>query len=144
MSVNIYRTDALCGVSCKGFGPVRSNVSAVRAVKRRELMQMTDAYYARLLVRITKLERQNRFWKIAGLLMFLAAIFSLTANVTAQDTGVFAPKTTVEARIFILRDSAGIMRGKMTVDSDRHPLLEFYDLDGNVTWSTEARTIPTK
>ena len=107
-------------------------------------MQMSDAYYARLLVRITKLERQNRFWKITGLLMLLAAIFSLTANVTAQDTGVFAPKTTVEARTFILRDSAGIMRGKMTVDSDRHPLLEFYDLDGNVTWSTEARTIPTK
>jgi hypothetical protein len=106
---------------------------------------MTDADYARLLVRVTKLERQNRFWKITGLLMLLAAVFSLTANVTAQvDPHVKSPKTTVEAQTFLLKDSAGNMRGKMTVDSDHHPLLEFYDLDGNVTWSTEARTIPTK
>jgi hypothetical protein len=32
----------------------------------------------------------------------------------------------------------------MTVDGDRHPLLEFYDLDGNVIWSTDTRAIPTK
>jgi hypothetical protein len=30
---------------------------------------------------------------------------------------------TVEAQTFLLKDSAG----KMTVDSDRHPVLEFYD-----------------
>lgn len=107
-------------------------------------MQMTGVDYNGLLVRVTKLERQNRFWKVAGLLMLLAAVFSLTANVTAQDTGVFAPKTTVEARTFLLRDSTGVMRGKMTVDGDRHPVLEFYDFDGNVTWSTEARAIPAK
>jgi hypothetical protein len=45
----------------------------------------------------------------------------------------------VEAQTFLLKDSAG----KMTVDRD-HPVLEFYDLDGNITWSTEARAIPTK
>jgi len=50
----------------------------------------------------------------------------------------------VEAQAFILKDSAGAMRGKMTVDGDRHPLLEFYDLDGNVIWSTDTRAIPTK
>jgi hypothetical protein len=108
-------------------------------------MQMTDADYNGLLVRVTRLERQNRFWKITGLLMLLAAVFSLTANVKAQvDPSVKAPTTTVEAQTFLLKDSAGKMRGKMTVDNDRHPVLEFYDLDGNVTWSTEARTIPTK
>ncbi len=106
-------------------------------------MEMIDADYNSLLVRVTKLERQNRFWTIAGLVMLLLAAFSLTANVTAQDTGVRTPKTTVEAQTFLLKDSAGNMRGKMTVDGDRHPVLEFYDLEGNVIWSTAARAVPT-
>jgi hypothetical protein len=116
---------------------------------------MTDVDYNGLLVRVTKFERQNRFWKVAGLMMLLAAASLLAANVTAQvDPNApkpmverlikAAPGTTVEAHAFILRDSAGVMRGKMTVDSDRHPVLEFYDLDGNITWSTEARAIPAK
>ncbi len=117
---------------------------------------MTNADYDDLLRRVTKLERQNRFWKIAGLLMLLAAVFSLTANVTAQQSVPNAPKpegvrllpapppSTVEARTFLLKDSAGTMRGKMTVDGDRHPVLEFYDLDGNVEWSTDAHAIPAK
>jgi hypothetical protein len=119
-------------------------------------MQMTDADYNGLLFRVTKLERQNRFWKIAGLVMLLVAAFSLVADVTAQQIDPNAPKpmgdsvlkkppsSTVEAQAFILRDSAGVMRGKMTVDGDRHPLLEFYDLDGNVEWSTDSRAIPAK
>jgi hypothetical protein len=108
-------------------------------------MQMTDFDYNGLLVRVTKLERQNRFWKITGLLMLLAAFFSLAANVTAQvEYGEKVPKTTVEARTFVLRDSAGVMRSKMMVDGDRHPVLEFYDLDGNVEWSTDSRAIPAK
>jgi hypothetical protein len=101
-------------------------------------MQMTDADYKGLLARVTKLERQNRLWKTAGLLILLATFLSLTT------AGVKGAKTTVEAQTFILKDSAGAMRGKMTVDGDRHPLLEFYDLDGNVIWSTDARAIPTK
>ncbi|MGC1966025.1 MAG: hypothetical protein WA673_06165 [Candidatus Acidiferrales bacterium] len=119
-------------------------------------MQMTDADYNGLLFRVTKLERQNRLWKIAGLVMLLVAAFSLVANVTAQQIDPNAPRrsadsllkqppsSTVEAQAFILKDSAGTMRGKMTVDGDRHPVLEFYDLDGNVTWSTDARAIPAK
>jgi hypothetical protein len=108
-------------------------------------MGMTDADYKGLLARVKKLERQNRLWKTAGLLMLLITFLSLTSNVTAQgDSGVRATKTSVEAQAFILKDSAGAMRGKMTVDGDRHPLLEFYDLDGNVIWSTDARAIPTK
>jgi hypothetical protein len=110
---------------------------------------MTEANYDGLLARLTKLERQNRLWKMAGLLMLLSIVFSLTANVRAQRANVDylnppAPPTTLEARTFVLKDSAGIMRGKMTVDGDRHPLLEFYDLDGNVIWSTDAHAIPAK
>ena len=108
-------------------------------------MQTTDGEYNRLLVRVASLERQGRFWKIAVLLMILATCFSFTANVRAQiDPGVREKNTTVEARTFLLRDSVGNMRGKMTVDGDRHPVLEFYDMDGNVIWSTESHVIPTK
>jgi hypothetical protein len=109
-------------------------------------MQMTDDDYKGLLGRVTKLERQNRLWKTAGLLILLATFLSLTTTkVTAQlEPGAKATKTTMEAQAFILKDSAGAMRGKMTVDGDRHPRLEFYDLDGNVIWSTDARAIPTK
>jgi hypothetical protein len=110
-------------------------------------MPMTDVDYNRLLVRATKLERQNRFWKMAGLLVLLRVFLSFGAKVRAQDA-VLPPTpplpTTLEARTFVLKDSAGIMRGKMTVDGDRHPALEFYDLDGNVTWSTDSRAIPAK
>jgi len=108
-------------------------------------MQTTDGEYNRLLVRVASLERQGRFWKIAVLLMILATCFSFTANVRAQiDPGVREKNTTVEARTFLLRDSVGNMRGKMTVDGDRHPVLEFYDMDGKVIWSTESHVIPTK
>lgn len=117
---------------------------------------MTNADYDDLLRRVTKLERQNRFWKIAGLVTLLVAVLSVAAKVTAQQSDPNAPKpevvrllpatpsATVEARTFVLRDSAGAMRGKMTVDGDRHPVLEFYDLDGNVEWSTDAHWIPAK
>jgi|ERR1700723_294983 hypothetical protein len=115
---------------------------------------MTDADYAGLLARLTKLERQNRFWKKAVLLTCLGVAFSLTANVMAQQVHwehlnpptppITLEAQTLEARTFELKDSAGIMRGKMTVDGDRHPVLEFYDLDGKVIWSTDAHTIPTK
>ncbi len=121
-------------------------------------MQLTDADYNGLLVRMARLERQSRFWKIAGVLMLLATGFALTRNVGAQQTGANAPTprvnvdyvqpaskpTTVEAQTFLLKDSAGYMRGKLTVDGDRHPLLEFYDLDGHVIWSTDSHVIPTK
>jgi hypothetical protein len=108
-------------------------------------MRMTDGDYSGLLVRMARLERQNRFWKIAAVLILLITVFSRTANVGAQgDPGVMSANKTVEAGTFLLKDSAGYMREKMTVDGDRHPLLEFYDLDGKVIWSTNSHVIPTK
>jgi hypothetical protein len=108
-------------------------------------MQMTAEGYNGLLVRTARLERQGRFWKILVLLTVLITVFSLTANVRAQgDPRVRAEKTIVEAGTFLLKDSAGNMRGKMTVDGDRHPVLEFYDLDGKVIWSTDSHVIATK
>jgi hypothetical protein len=62
-------------------------------------MQMTDDDYKGLLGRVTKLERQNRLWKTAGLLILLATFLSLTTTkVTAQlEPGAKATKTTMEA-----------------------------------------------
>jgi hypothetical protein len=121
-------------------------------------MQITDTDYDGLVVRLAKLERQNRVWKMAGLLTLLTTVVLLTGNIKGQQAGDSAPRperlmqygaktpqtTTVEARTYLLKDSAGVLRGKMTVDGDRHPVLEFYDLDGNVTWSTDPRAIPTR
>ena len=108
-------------------------------------MKTTDVDYSGLLLRVARLERQNLFWKIAAAVMLLATVFSHPARVAAQlDPAVRTDNTTVEARAFLLKDSAGHMRGKMTVDGDRHPLLEFYDADGRVIWSTDSHIIPTK
>lgn len=109
-------------------------------------MLMTDADYNGLLVRMARLEKQSRLSKIAGALVLLAAVLSLTAKVTAQGDAVIreTQSPTVEAQMFLLKDSAGYTRGKMMVDGDRHPALEFYDLDGKIIWSTDSHVIPTK
>jgi hypothetical protein len=109
-------------------------------------MLLTDADYNGLLVRMARLEKQSRLSKIAGALVLLAAVLSLTAKVTAQGHAVIreTKSPTVEAQMFLLKDSAGYTRGKMTVDGDRHPVLEFYDLDGKIIWSTDSHVIPTK
>ena len=132
-------------LSCKKFGLGRSSGEWRAGCPRSSSMKTTDVDYSGLLLRVARLERQNLFWKIAVAVMLLAAVFSHPAKVAAQmDPTVRAENTTVEARAFLLRDSAGHMRGKMTVDGDRHPLLEFYDADGRVIWSTDSHVIPTK
>jgi hypothetical protein len=108
-------------------------------------MKTTDVDYSGLLPRVARLERQNLCWKIAVALILLAAVFFPPLEVAAQrDPAGSAENTTVEARAFLLKDSAGHLRGKMTVDGDRHPLLEFYDADGRVIWSTDSFVIPAK
>jgi hypothetical protein len=133
-------------ISRKNFGLGRSSREWRAGRQRRPSMQMTDAEYDGLLARLTKLEKQIRLSKIVGALILLAAVLSLTAKVTAQGDAVIreTKSPTVEAQTFLLKDSAGYMRGKMTVDGDRHPMLDFYDLSGKVIWSTDNHVIPTK
>jgi hypothetical protein len=108
-------------------------------------MKTTDVDYSGLLPRLARLERQNLFWKIAVAVILLFAVFFPPVKVAAQrEPAISAENSTVEARAFLLKDSAGHLRGKMTVDGDRHPLLEFYDADGGVIWSTDSHVIPTK
>jgi hypothetical protein len=108
-------------------------------------MKATDVDHSGLLLRVANLERQTLFWKIALAMILLATVFFRPVEVAAQrNAGVRQDNTTVEAQVFLLKDSAGHTRGKMTVDGDRHPLLEFYDADGRVIWSTDSHVIPTK
>ena len=104
-------------------------------------METAHTDFDELLARIKKLERQNRFWRNAGLLIALALGLSFTASVTAQEK---SPKqspdaNTIEARTFVLKDESGAVRGRMTVD-DGEAQLELYDAAGKVTWSSGLAT----
>jgi hypothetical protein len=103
-------------------------------------MQTNEVDFNGLVVRMKRLERQNRFWKIAGATVLLILGVSLTANVTAQQKGQDVPMrvTTVEAQQFLLRDAAGNLMGELAV-KDGKPMLELYDVTGKVRWSTNAR-----
>jgi|HubBroStandDraft_4_1064222.scaffolds.fasta_scaffold54684_2 hypothetical protein len=71
-------------------------------------MQMTDVDYNGVLVRVTRLETQNRFWKVAGLMMLLAAVVSrsclssgrVTALVCAVCPNNEGERTTRNQRMF--------------------------------------------
>ena len=104
-------------------------------------MHTSDVDFNSLVVRMKRLEAENRFWKIVGLAVFLILGFSLTANVTAQQKLQDVPMraTTVEAQHSLLRDAAGKLMGELAV-RDGKPVLELYDAIGKVTWSTNTRT----
>jgi hypothetical protein len=103
-------------------------------------MQMTDTDYNMLLARMKKVEGQNRIWKMAGLLVLLTLGLSQASNLTAsqKDNDVPLSAKTVEAQTFLLKNAAGTLMGRMTV-SEGQPVLELYDLSGEVTWSTRTR-----
>jgi hypothetical protein len=98
-------------------------------------MNVNEADFNALVSRMKRLERQNRFWQITGLAVFLILGVSLAANVKAQEK----VQDIVEARLFLLRDSANHLMGQMAVRGDGKPVLELYDAAGKVTWSTSPR-----
>jgi len=91
-----------------------------------------------LAIRITKLERQNRRWKIGGLLMLVLFTLLLAVNVKAQKGGKGSSTKTLEAQAFALKDADGTLRGLLGV-ADGKARLELYDTTGRVTWSTQTR-----
>jgi hypothetical protein len=103
-------------------------------------MHVSDAEYNGLLARVGKLEAKQRMWKRATLFVVAALGLAFAANVTAQENapGSGLRATTVEAQKFQLRDAQGRLTGLMTIE-DGKPILQLYDADGNVTWSTEPR-----
>jgi len=92
-----------------------------------------------LSARVRNLESQNRVWKLSSLLLFLILAVSLAKGLMAQGTPPNHP-ITVEAQIFLLRDTDGHVRGKLAMKEDQ-PTLELYDPTGKVVWSTGQRFI---
>jgi hypothetical protein len=78
-------------------------------------MQITHTDYNMLLTRMKKVEGQNRFWKMAGLLALLTLGVSQVANLTAGQKDQDAPlrAKTVEAQTFLLKDAAGTLMGRI-------------------------------
>lgn len=97
-----------------------------------ETRNMTD--------RVAKLERENRFWKLGALLAILALSVSLTAGVRAQERANLLRAGTVEAQHFILTNLNGKDMGRITIENGR-PLIELYDSNGKVIFSTESRVV---
>jgi hypothetical protein len=105
-------------------------------------MRTSDAKLEVLVERIEKLERQNRFWRLGGLLAALLIALSLAAGVRAhQERPTIEPvPKSIKAQAFIVTDDDGTTRGALTVKNGV-PLLELYNADGKVTWSTRARIV---
>jgi hypothetical protein len=101
-----------------------------------------------LVERVCKLERQNRRWKLATLLLLFVVASSLATGLLAQER-IEPPlmrAKTVEAQSFLLKDADGNIRGRMkrmNLRGDR-PNFELYDKSGKVVWSapTKPELIP--
>jgi hypothetical protein len=79
--------------------------------------------------RIECIERANRRWKIAALLLAVGClVLSLTAFDFPQPNVMTA--RSVEAQSFVLRDAEGQVRARMAI-SDDSPRLTFFDEHGN-------------
>ena len=90
--------------------------------------------------RLGKLERQNRFWKVGGLLAAAAFVFSLVADVRAQDNMPNLGRSTIVAQDFQLKDAKGVVRGELSVVNGQAKL-DLFSSDGKVLWSTNPRMV---
>jgi hypothetical protein len=92
--------------------------------------------------RIAKLETQNRFWKIVGVLAVLALASFLAVGVRAQQEWPRATQRAklIEAESFVLTDAKGITKGEFSA-KDGNPVLELFGPTGKVIWSTNPRMV---
>ncbi len=91
--------------------------------------------------RIAKLERQNRFWKIGGVLAALALGSLLAIGVRAQESRRPTQRANlIEAGAFVLTDASGVTKGEFST-KDGNPILELYGPTGKVIWSTNPRMV---
>lgn len=103
-------------------------------------MTTAEVNLQELALRVRALEKQNRRWRLFGLLALLLLGLSLTVGGRAQ--GPIGPNLlrakSVEAQGFVLKDVAGNVRAALHMKDDR-PVLELYDSFGRVLWSTPAK-----
>jgi hypothetical protein len=102
-----------------------------------------------LLQRLSKIEKTNRYWRLATLFLLLILASSVTSNLRSQGRieplpnphdGFTPPDLraqTVRSERFQLMDQ-GAVRGQVYM-RDGAPVIELYDAAGNVTWSTSVR-----
>ncbi|HEY6441994.1 MAG TPA: hypothetical protein VIY66_01500 [Candidatus Acidoferrales bacterium] len=90
--------------------------------------------------RVAKLERQNRFWKIAGVLAALALGAFVAIGVRAQEWHPTQRANLIEAGAFVLTDTNGVTKGEFST-KDGNPILELYGPTGKVIWSTNPRMV---
>lgn len=108
-------------------------------------MTKAEINLTELVGRVRKLERQNRRWRLATLLLLFVVASSLATGLVAQER-IEPPlmrAKTVEAQSFLLKDADGNIRGRMNLRGDR-PTCELYDKSGKVVWSapTKPELIP--
>jgi hypothetical protein len=105
---------------------------------------MTDSHneIARLSSRVSALEKSNRRWQLGALLLFVlmvAAVF-LTGPKSIAWPGTKGPiSKAVVAQEFLLTDSHGNVRGRMTMDHGQ-PILQFFNKAGQVWWFAPPKT----
>jgi hypothetical protein len=93
-----------------------------------------------LVERITRLEKQNWFWKWGGLLAIVMLAFSLTAGLRAQEIQAQLPyrARTVEAQRFVLKSGNGKVLGEWSATPGGGALV-LYSPDGKLIWSSMPR-----
>lgn len=90
--------------------------------------------------RIARLERQNRFWKLGGLLALVMLALSLVAGLRAQETQaqMLLRGRTVEAQRFLLKGADGRVLGEWS-STMGGGAIALYSPDGKVIWSSAPR-----
>ena len=106
-------------------------------------MEILDVNLQGLVDRVVRLERQNRFWKLGGVLAVSALALSLVVGARAQQPETkYTPEIpkAIEAQSFLLRDASGAKRGELGLENGV-PKIELYNSSGKVTWSTNPRMV---
>lgn len=88
--------------------------------------------------RIVRLEQQNRFWKIGGLLAIVLLASSLVAGLRAQEAQVPYRAKTIEAERFLPKGPDGKVLGEWSAAQGGGALV-LYSPDGKVIWSSAPR-----
>jgi hypothetical protein len=113
-----------------------------------------------LAARVAELEARGRRWKLAtGVFILLSsAVVLMAAKPADRIEPPLVRARSVEAREFLLKDATGRVYARLSLNEDRKRLgsrafghfsqavLDFYDEQGDVTWSVPAEPsiVPAK